>query len=141
LRKLIDFIKDNNYDYVSFNVDGIPSIRTHYGFWAEYVSVKALEKVNTLTQVPQYHEHVTNYIYENPKLFAIYFLNPNCNVVGIKDVRMTLDTKNDFQTLSEIYSLLSKKHKHFGINEIISFLNDNPHYKTEMNAQINNNSK
>jgi spore coat polysaccharide biosynthesis protein SpsF len=141
LQKLIDFVQANNYDYVSFCIDGIPSIKTHFGFWAEYVSIEALKKVNAITQSSFYHEHVTNYIYENSEFFTIRFLQPDSSITGIKDVRMTLDTQNDFKILSEIYSILSMKYDHFGINEIISFLNDNPYYKIEMKTQIKNNSK
>jgi spore coat polysaccharide biosynthesis protein SpsF len=141
LRKLMDFTKTNKFDYVSFNIDGIPSIKTHYGFWAEYVSLDALKKVDNMTQIPLYHEHITSYIYENPELFTLHFLLPNENIIGKKDIRMTLDTIDDFKILSEIYTLLSAKYTNFGIDEIISFLEDKPYYKAAMNVQIKINSK
>ncbi|KAA6302432.1 MAG: hypothetical protein EZS26_001264 [Candidatus Ordinivivax streblomastigis] len=141
LHKLVNFIETNDLDYVSFNVNGIPSIKTHFGFWAECVSFVALKNVAELTQETLYHEHVTNYIYENPNLFTIRFLLPNINVIGKNDIRMTLDTIDDFQTLSKIYSLLSTQYDEFGIDEIISFLNENPQYKDSMNRQIAMNSK
>ncbi|MDR1738690.1 MAG: glycosyltransferase family protein [Candidatus Symbiothrix sp.] len=141
LQKLVDFSENNDYDYVSFLVDGKPSIKTHFGFWAEYVTLEALEQVNTLTKMPLYHEHVTNYIYENPDIFSIHFLNPNRKVLGRDDIRMTLDTHQDFEILSEIYEILSEKNVSLGISQIIDFLDNNPDYKTRMTQQIKQNTK
>jgi spore coat polysaccharide biosynthesis protein SpsF len=142
MEKLLIFIQNNpQYDYVSFWVNGLPSIKTHFGFWGEYVSFNALEKVNNLTSLQLYHEHVTNYIYEHPDLFNIHFLKPNSIIHNRNDIRMTLDTPSDFQTLSDIYGLLSDRYSKFGINEIITFLDENPYYKIQMKEQINNNTK
>jgi len=141
LKKLIHFSENNNFDYVSFNVDKIPSIKTHFGFWAEFVTLQTLEKVNSFTVFPLYHEHVTNFIYENPDIFNIHFLEPNKKVLGRKDIRMTLDTEQDFKLLSEIYNKISKKKHDFGIDEILDFLDNNPDYKKQMINQINNNIK
>lgn len=52
--------------------DGTPSIKTHYGFWAEGVTLAALKKAASLIQEKVYLEHVTNFIYTNPGLFSIY---------------------------------------------------------------------
>ena len=46
IKELILYVKENpEYDYVSFNVNGTPSIKTHYGFWTEYVTLDTLHKV------------------------------------------------------------------------------------------------
>ena len=142
LKNILDFAENNtSFDYINFNVNNIPSIKTHFGFWTEYVTLAALKKVNTLTKEKLYHEHVTNYIYENPEKFQIYFLSPNMNVIGRTDIRMTLDTIVDFQVLSELYGILSEKYVDFGIDEIISFLDNNSQYSTIMNVQMKNNVK
>ena len=63
IKKLIETINENpSADYISFNINGIPSIKTHYGFWTEYVTLNTLKKIRDLTDEPLYHEHVTNYI-------------------------------------------------------------------------------
>lgn len=49
-------------DYVSFCTSNhTPTIKTHFGFWAEYVTLAALELVARKTAEKVYHEHVTNY--------------------------------------------------------------------------------
>lgn len=143
MQVLIDSIKENTqYDYVSFKVNDEPSIRTHFGFWTEFVTLGTLERVNSKTKDEFYHEHVTNFIYQNPEEFNIRFLAVNPILEGRKDIRMTLDTLTDFEMLSEIYKALYLKHgNQFGIDEIVSFLDDNPGYKTAMAEQINVNSK
>lgn len=143
LQNLIRIAENNTtFDYISFTVNGSPSIKTHFGFWTEYVTLQALKKVNSATEEPFYHEHVTNYIYGNSDLFQIKFLTANPVLEGRNDIRMTLDTAEDFNTLSAIYSKLSARHETaFGINEIVSFLDENEQYKTIMKNQIAENSK
>lgn len=143
LHRLIEFSSsEHRFDYISFIVNSIPSIKTHFGFWAEFVTLDTLKKVNQLTDEKYYHEHVTNYIYENPASFKIEFLgvNPVFNQIG--DIRMTLDTSEDFQTLSEIYlKLVNKYDRTFGLNEIIQFLDIEKDYKRVMMEQIIVNTK
>jgi spore coat polysaccharide biosynthesis protein SpsF len=143
LKKLLAFVEHHpTYDYVSFNVNDTPSIKTHFGFWAEYVSLDALKKADTLIQESIYYEHVTNYIYEHSKIFDIAFIQPNEVVVEKKDIRMTLDTLQDFEILAEIYERLQNEYNdNWGINEIISFLDKNFNYKEKMLQQIDKNSK
>lgn len=143
MARLINFINNNkNFDYVSFKVNGKPSIKTHFGFWGEYVSLKALKTISNFTNEDFYHEHVTNYIYENPKDFFIRFLEVEQILSQRNDIRMTLDTQEDFYLLAEIYSKLFNDYGElFGINEIVNFLDNNSKYLLEMKNQIVCNSK
>ncbi|WP_438966786.1 cytidylyltransferase domain-containing protein [Flavobacterium sp.] len=142
LKRLVDFSNGNNADYISFKVDGVPSIKTHFGFWAEYTTLEALEKIKINTSSHFYHEHVTNYIYENPSKFKIKFISPNVKINNQNDIRMTLDTKKDFMLLSEIFAALYSRFKlSFGIDEIIDFLKDNTKYQEEMLLEITKNIK
>lgn len=138
---LISNIDDTN-DYISFKINGLPSIKTHFGFWAEYVSLFALKKVNKKTQDALYREHVTNYIYTHPELFNIKFLAPNKKVLNAENVRMTIDTTDDFQNLQKIYSeLYTIYHNKFGIDEILEFLESHKGYQSKMSEQIKLNTK
>ncbi|WP_284651799.1 cytidylyltransferase domain-containing protein [Flavobacterium terrisoli] len=143
MQHLVKFTKENDqYDYVSFKVNNEPSIRTHFGFWTEFVTLETLERVNAKTKDEFYHEHVTNFIYQNPAAFKIKFLAVNPVLEGRKDVRMTLDTSTDFEMLSEIYKRLYLTYgNQFGIDEIVAFLDTHPDYKVAMTEQININSK
>lgn len=143
LHRLIDFsFSEQCFDYISFQVNSIPSIKTHFGFWTEFVTLDALKKINQLTDEKYYHEHVTNYIYENLGSFKIEFLGVNPIFNQIDDIRMTLDTGEDFKTLSEIYLKLTNKYdRTFGLNEIVQFLDIEKDYKRAMIEQIMVNTK
>lgn len=143
LQNLIRIAENNTtFDYISFKINGSPSIKTHFGFWTEYVTLQALKKVNSATKDSFYHEHVTNYIYGHEALFQIKFIAANPILEGRNDIRMTLDTAVDFNALSEIYLKLNQRYgTDFGIKEIISFLDENEQYKRIMTHQIIENSK
>jgi spore coat polysaccharide biosynthesis protein SpsF (cytidylyltransferase family) len=142
LKRLIDYSANKKADYISFNIAGVPSIKTHFGFWAEYVSLEALQKVQRSTKHPFFREHVTNYIYENSSEFEIAFITPHPKIQEQKDIRMTIDTKKDFELLSEVFAILYTRFKlNFGIDEIIEFLNENRTYQKEMLLEITNNTK
>lgn len=130
------------YDYISFMVNNSPSIKTHFGFWAEVVKAEALHDVLQSDVPAFYQEHVTNYIYEHPDSYKITFLEPNKLVLNRKDIRMTLDTESDFVLLQELYNnLVGKYPGGFGINETIQYLDTNPLYKDSMVKQISKNTK
>jgi spore coat polysaccharide biosynthesis protein SpsF (cytidylyltransferase family) len=135
---LIDFFnKSDNLDYTSFQVNNSPSIKTHFGFWVEIVSLDALKKVKNHTTEEFYFEHVTNYIYANPDKFNIKWviekleLNPS--------IRMTIDTKEDFNTCKGIFKLYTKNN--WKLSQLIDYLDNNPEVLSTMEKQIVANSK
>lgn len=140
LKFLINEAKSNKFDYVSYcTSNNLPTIKTHFGFWAEVVSLKALKKVAVLTSDPLYIEHVTNYIYEHRELFKL-------NLIAIQKqveesvIRLTVDTPLDFETAKEVYSLAQDK----GINdvlELLEFVKKDPKWMRNMSNQIIENSK
>lgn len=143
IRQLVAHIEksDNTVDYISFDIDGTPSIKTHYGFWTEYVTLKALKKVTNLTDESLYHEHVTNYIYVHPKSFNINWIpGPEC-LLGNKNIRLTIDTPEDFENARNIYGELCANNPYPTIQEIVTYLKDNPECYNSMIQQIKNNSK
>lgn len=143
LKNLIEYIENNpEKEYISFEVNNMPSIKTHYGFWTEFVSLEALLKIKTFTEDNLYLEHVTNFIYENKELFNIQFILPNQKIYDAENVRMTLDTLEDFKLLSSIYEILFLKYgKDLYIDQIMEFLSENPMYIQKMNHEIQKNIK
>ncbi|MBL8028655.1 MAG: glycosyl transferase family 2 [Fibrobacteres bacterium] len=125
--------------YVAFNVSGKPSIQTHFGFWAEYVTLAALEKVQTTAPVgSNYHEHVTNYIYTHPEEFKIKWIQEKPLLDGI---RLTIDTPDDFEISKTLYHKLSSMYDTFGIEEVVKLLDTMPDVVNKMRLQINANKK
>ena len=139
LRELVEIGEKSNNDYVSFLVNGKPSIKTHFGFWAEYVNLEALEKVQATTQESLYHEHVTNYIYTHPQDFKIKWLETPKVLQGREDIRLTIDTQQDFIDAQEIY-----KHyvdNNMTIEDIVGYIDQNPSLLEKMKKEIKLNSK
>ena len=143
LNQLEVLIKEiDESEYISFCVNGQPSIKTHFGFWAEYTTLATLKKVQNNTDDIFFREHVTNYIYSNSEKFRLKFLKPIDIVNGRKDIRTTIDTEDDFKNLAFIYKQLVERYTdNFGIKEIIDFLDENPKMLNLMSKQIEQNSK
>jgi len=96
--------KEETVDYLSFrNNRQIPAIKTHWGLFVEIVSLEALKKVACTTDVSSFHEHVTNFIYENNDMFNIALLDAPPAVFDRHDIRLTVDDMDDFVMLSRLY--------------------------------------
>jgi len=64
------------------------------------------------------------------------------NAEGRTDIRMTLDTKEDFENLKQLYSEINTpSQKNPSIKDIVTFLDKNQHFLERMVKEINNNSK
>ncbi len=139
LRKLLEYIKDNKSDYVSFQTsDGTPSIKTHFGFWAEYITVDALRRIQLKTDDSLFHEHVTNYAYTNRDLFCCNFL-PIEDFIERSNIRLTVDTADDFQNASKLYETLLNQNLSIEPQNIIPLIDSE--MKLNMSKQIILNSK
>jgi spore coat polysaccharide biosynthesis protein SpsF (cytidylyltransferase family) len=142
LETLADQFNQSDSDYYGFQLDGNkPSILTHFGFWAEGVRLDALEKAAGLTTEKLYHEHVTNFIYGNPKLFNVQFIAADPIVFSRTDIRMTLDTLEDFEIQVKIVDEISKENVNFGIREIVRWLDKQPEILEKMKLEILRNQK
>lgn len=143
--RFIQNILDNwtdQTDYLSFQMkDGTPSIRTHYGLFTEMVSLKCLKKVQQRTNEMLYHEHVTNYIYDHSDAFNLKFIPIPDYLQENKQIRLTLDTPNDFKIQQDIYAHLMDQNPKFGPNEIFSYLNNHPDLVEKMKKEIIANTK
>lgn len=141
LKKLISKFEKSDLDYCSYKTSkGVPSILTHYGFWAEAVSLSALKKVKESTDDKLYLEHVTNFVYSNADLFKIEFLPIPIEIERSKNIRMTLDTESDFLLLKEIYEN-SLKNNISSVEEIVNFASKNKNWVQQMKQQIELNTK
>ena len=57
------------------------------------------------------------------------------------DIRMTLDTPEDFEIQKEIIATISKENPNFGIPEIVSWLDQHPEILELMKREILKNQK
>jgi len=142
METLIEAFDKSDADYLSFQLAGNkPSILTHFGFWTEAVRLNALEKAQQLTNEKLYHEHVTNYIYGHPEVFNVQFIEADPLVFSRTDIRMTLDTPEDFQVQQQIFATISKENPNFGIPEIVNWLDQHPEILEVMKNEIEKNQK
>ena len=142
MRILIAEFRNSKADYLSFQLAGNkPSILTHFGFWTEAVRLEALEKAAGLTTEKLYHEHVTNFIYGNAALFNIQFIPADSLVFSRTDIRLTLDTPEDFEIQQKIFATISKKNPNFGFHEVVSWLDQHPEILESMKMEIVKNQK
>lgn len=149
LNFLLQNFKENDCDYMSFLTSkGTPTIKTHYGFWAEAVTLNALKKCRDVIswrlnddESRLYHEHVTNFIYANPNDFNIKFFNIPEEIDSHDDIRLTIDTKVDFDIQKEIFNIIYKENPNFNASDVIGFLNENQQYMKIMKDEILKNQK
>ena len=143
IQELVEYVNslERTPDYISFDINGTPSIKTHYGFWTEYVTLDALKRVIELTDEPLYHEHVTNYIYMHPDKFNIRWIEGPKVIENRPDIRLTIDTVEDFSGAQKIYSDLCQSNPYPTIKDIVSYLDRHSEYYVSMRSQIKQNSK
>lgn len=142
LEVLIDRIGRFNHDYIAFATsNGTPSIKTHYGFWAEAVNADTLSCIAQATTEKVYHEHVTNYIYAHPDGFDIDLIPIPLDIEVNGNIRLTLDTIEDFEIQRAIYSNCLERYGKIDIRSVLQTLEAFPEFNEQMKLQISLNIK
>lgn len=141
IKQLVHIASSSDSDYISFKVDGVPSIKTHYGFWCEYVTLEALLRVKEETKEDFYHEHVTNYIYEHSNVFNISWIDVSNQLNKYPGIRLTVDTQQDFEDARNVYENLCNVNAFPTIREVLEYLNAHQELYSLMQKQIIENSK
>lgn len=124
----VDLIQDlmvnwtSEMDYLAHQINGLPSMKTAYGFFAELTTINALEKVSDMTDEMFYHEHVTNYIYGNTHQFNVNWVQVDTLISDNTDVRLTVDTSADFDSAQVIYKDLVEGNKPINYLSILEYL-------------------
>ena len=127
--KMVDLCLKENAEYICGHPD-YPSIEQGIGV----ISFSALEKLKTLANKEYQKEHVTIFIKENPELFKIV-ANISKNIFQRKDMRLTVDTKEDLRLMRVIYNRLYKKNEIINLEDVVRLLENNPKLK-EININV-----
>lgn len=128
---VIQHYLDHNFDYVS-NV----LVRTFpRGMDTQVFSVKVLDNISRLTQDPADRENVSLFIYEHPEKYKLGNVAAASNVLKRPDLRLTVDTKEDFELINEVYTRLYPAKPDFLLSDIIQLIENTPHLK-ELNKHI-----
>lgn len=117
LDQIIHTYQTKNVDYVSNILE-----RTYpRGMDIQIFSTAVLEKVSRLTNDPIDHEHVSLYIHEHPEIFTL--ANVKSDLPENKwDIRLTVDTQEDFQLIKAIFDSLYPRNPEFTLHEILDLL-------------------
>ena len=116
-------------DYLSNNLNQ----RTYpLGLDAEIFTVLALEQAYRNANQFYQKEHVTPYVRQHPEVFSLH------NYTWNKDFstyRWTLDTQEDWELISEIYSALYRDGGIFTTDEVLALFNQRPEL-VKINAYV-----
>lgn len=95
-----------------------------HGLDAEVFSFHALEKAFNESTEDFEREHVTPYIYRTkPGLFKITFLEAP-EYLTASDIRITLDTEEDYALLCAVFDFLYLENQFFGAKEVIGLFRE-----------------
>lgn len=131
---IVDYVIDayirEKPDYAA-NV--IPSTYPN-GMDTEVFATSILAEVDSLTQDPADREHVTLYIYEHPERYRL--LNISAPPEHTRpELRLCIDTIEDYRVVSAIYESLEPIKKDFGLVDILTFLDAHPEIAV-LNSEI-----
>ena len=115
----------NRNDYTAAGVEGgFPR-----GLDTEVLNFKSLETAYYKAKEKSEREHVTLFIYQNPDLFRIQFIEASGPMMR-PDIRLTVDTEEDLLLIREIYSALSNYGNHFTTEDVLALIDSNPHLQS-----------
>jgi len=141
--QLLELQSELDCDYLSFKMkNGVPVIKSHIGLFAEVVKLSALLKVKEVTTTKLYREHVTNFIYTNPNKFNVQLVELPNYLADRNDIRLTIDTKEDFDLAAYLFEKLCKNNNlQISTNEIVNYLHEQPGLLINMQKEIEKNAK
>lgn len=97
---------NENVDYLSFSYKDKPVILSHFGIFAEIVSVSALKQVySDFPEREDYREHVTIGVYSNPDRFKVVLIPLDDKLKKYEGLRLTIDTEEDYNNIIKIREL------------------------------------
>lgn len=121
---IIERHKKSMADYTSNTIE-----RTYpRGLDVEVFNFSALEEAYKKAYKNYQREHVAPYIYTNRRLFKIVQVKAPAPLYG-PDIRITLDTEEDYSLLCIIFDYLYSKNRHFTAGDLIRLFNKKPWLK------------
>ncbi|MBI3015548.1 MAG: glycosyltransferase family protein [Candidatus Tectomicrobia bacterium] len=128
--KVVAAYQANQFDFVSNR------LRSTYpdGMGVRVFSTELLEKVARLTQDPVDREHVSIYIWEHPDEFSLHDVESGLPE-KYWDLRLTVDTREDFLLITRIFTELYPGNPAFGLHDILDLIERRPEL-IEINRHI-----
>ncbi len=103
------------------------------GLDTEVFKFSAIEKAHNADTTDFENEHVTQYFYHNPSLFK---MKNYPYTRDVSNIRLTVDTDEDFVLAKQIYSKLSPNNEMFYLEDILKLIDKEPDIlKLNMNVK------
>jgi len=112
---------EGNWDYTT--TEGYP-----VGLGIEVFNFDALEEAYKNATKYYEKEHVTPYIYKNPQKFKINIVKAPKDLYA-PDIRITLDTEEDYALLCAVFDYLYPKNEYFNAYDIVNLFKEKPWLK------------
>ena len=139
---LIDKLTYNKLDYCSYMwKNGTPVMLSHIGIFCEVMTKDFLKNIYSATNDNKYLEHVTNYLYSNKKMFKYIFEDIPEILENKQEIRLTVDTKLDFENTRQIYSMVMRKNIKLNLINLLNLIKEEPKIISRMEIQIQENAK
>ncbi len=127
-------IDDNINKMADYTTNSL--FRTYpHGLDVEVFNFNVLEKAYKNATKYYEKEHVTPYINRNPKIFKINEVKAPQELYA-PDIRITLDTEEDYALLCAVFDYLYPKNKYFNAHDIVNLFNQKPWLKLINNKII-----
>lgn len=114
----IAFFLDGEFDYVS---NGQPP-EVPAGMETEVIAFAALERANLEVRDPDFREHVTPYLWDQPDRFRVGVYVPAASG-ALEGDRWSLDYPEDFEFVKAVYERLGPR---FGWHDVLRLLDREP---------------
>ena len=109
--------------YLNQDVDYVATSQTKtypYGQAVQVFSFETLKYLNENALTPYDREHVSPYIYNNPNIYNLRYIDAKKSHHAPK-LRTTLDTQEDFETLKDVYDHFYPENPEFNLEDIVSY--------------------
>lgn len=123
-----DLVSEVIREFRSRDVDYCANVlqRTHpRGMDVQVFPTKVLARVAELTNNPSDREHVSIYIYTHPEQFRLHNVTSSHSAEEA-DLRLTVDTPDDFKLVSEIFQRLYPTNPRFRLADILKLMREQP---------------
>jgi spore coat polysaccharide biosynthesis protein SpsF len=131
---VIEIFQFNDYDFVS-NLFPIEGRKYPDGMGVEVFSSELLEETDKLAKKPSEREHVTFFMWMQPKKYKIFRLDSKKD---LSNFRLNLDYIQDYCLIRSVFEALYYKKNQFTINDIILWLKSNTNiYELNKNIKPN----
>lgn len=128
--RLVKIYLSNNYDYVSNVIERSYPI----GLDVEVFSFKGLKEIEKIAKEKIYREHPPYYFYANPSKFSLKNIKARGRM-NQPNLRLTLDTKEDYCLLEKIFEKLYPEDSNFSAEDAVNLIRRHPDW-TAVNREI-----